>query len=307
MINPFFIYNYNYKKVIKISETLSKKYLLSELKNQRDFNFAFNKMTDKLYKLKKEKEDALNKNFPNCMEYFKNRASYYKEDVEYNILKNEIQNEFTNESCKLKNSNNSFAKIIIDLGILESLNYCSSIIQNNSDIIKSMYLLDNFTNYQFDLFSSNSNLLSIKQKLEKDLYGKSKEVGIVVDDLDSAKKVNCSANISEIKEDLKKFNNKEKFIMLKLIYDLIKRNNESMSLVEFSKVMTITNDIYDYKLFTNVKTADLTFYTKLNKGIDYYNLSKLKKKQLINALISKTEQFNLAKIKELLILERRKL
>ncbi len=105
-----------------------------------------------------------------------------------------------------------------------------------------------------------------------------------------------------IANDIKKFNKKEKTILLHILYEFTKGddsiiNLEKLLLTDFLKIITITKDICDLSLFES-RAGLVTYYNNIAEGVNKYNKHQLIK--ILNQISEKLEAMNILKFAEII-------
>lgn len=271
-----------------IQSNLIKK-LKYQYKHELNLDDTFKDLNKLLSKISNRQIHFLNTDLDNIYEDFQDGINKYSKNHIQNCLNKDLLKKY-----KLKNlhTNISYENIVQNISVIKALTeskqlinknkniYCILAEQNNFDRIKLIEISEN-VKYK-KLFNQTNGNVNFN---ETDKPGKEKLSNINPSPITK----------SEIELEMGNIDSDEKFLLLNVCH------NHDLPLAEFAKIFNLTNGIQDYDMLSGKPVSKINFYTKLNKGIDYYNSGNSKKYEKIDTLIKKIKVYNLKKTKEALI------
>ncbi|WP_111709130.1 hypothetical protein [Lutibacter citreus] len=248
----------------------------------------------KLYNTHRKNIDLLNSDYLDIYKDYQTGTCKYRKNHTENCLNKYLLDQYNLKKKQLKID---YIDLIKKIAIIKSLEEYKSLIDTNSHIYETLAKNKRFNEIDFIKIKDHKEYLKIQDE-PKDFNFMPKLSNNLVDTkLDSQildiKQSDIQLEVGKISED-------EKILLLHLLFESSKKNKSEIPLAEFLRIITITQGIQEYEIFSKKQTSKITLYNKLSKGIDYYNLSRQKKIAKIELLQKKITSLNLKKTKELL-------
>lgn len=276
------IYKEEYDKNYVFEQNFIKDELLRYKEKSKAFTFAHNSILQRIQEKISSNEISKSTALNDMFHIFKVSRSNYSEDFIKLALENETLDYFTTSSSKDSPTDYSFVHFTTDLAQLMSSNDISRLFNNHSQLFSMMYELDDFR--KFEVVSYENVALEdtpLFKKLHKALYP-SAYVKIV-----KATGEIQTSKYQEVEFEISKFSLEEKLLLLHVCH----LKTSSIPVTEFCKIMLITNNINDFRIFIEEPSKNY-HYTRVYKGIEAYS-SIEKKRELINSTINKISYFKL--------------
>src|SRR5690606_7458111 len=271
-------YNHFYEK----AHTITKRIVITEMKKSKEKNRPFltvhNKICNELnnYYTKKYTEVLRNTN-NDSFNLFNDRYSYYQgenDDVIKWILENEINESFKTDNTIL------YKRFIADLAIESSLKEAQRHYRNYKDYYELIYDLDMYSNFFFHDFDGISftssfyfkNMLDIKHpylKKEREnlLKGQNSKDDLKVNKIER-KTASSTDTDCTTKDLLESFTDDERYLLINIMFSV--KNDPTFKLTDFMKIIKIVGAYHDYSILYK-SPKDVTSYSKVSKGINYYS------------------------------------
>lgn len=241
-----------------------------------------------------------NENLKALQKIFKDRYSYYDEDLDQEIMidqtfKNQVKPEFEILIDSSITDRYSFNDLIREIAFLNVCYEIRRLLHNHNRLFEMFYktkLFDEFEirDYrgigleQSDIFIKLNKILNPEyyDNLNKTIHFTTE---IEPEPIQISKKE--TAEIETIKFNLSKFSSDEKIFLLHVCYN----SKKKLPQTEFVKLMLITSGITDISIFHTNSPGNNTLYRKFNEGIEYPKGTN--KREFITNIIQKIEYFNL--------------
>lgn len=278
------IYDENYTK----EQDFVKLELIKHKTKSRGFTFALNNINTILDEKISTNVIKSNILLNELLIYFKKSKSNYAENNTQFSLENETYEQFISLEIDKLPRNYSFKDFTNDLAILSSLNEIKRLFNINYLLFEMMFELNDFKNFEIISYNTVLDNTPIFKKIHKKLYP-----NYYLKSIEGTGEIKTS-QYEDIEFQIAKFTIEEKILLL----HVIQINPKKLPLTEFCKLMLITNNINDYRLFIEEPSKNY-FYNRVYKGLDTYN-SIDKKRELINSVIDKMIFFNLPSVNKAL-------
>jgi len=303
----FKIYDHFYRK----AQDVSKRMIIAEMKKEklknRPFSTVHNKIVNKIEDYIRESfTKNLEQNFSESYSMFQKKHSYYEgteiEKVKW-ILEDEIKQVFK------KNQTSSYNSFIADLAIETSLKVTLHHYYDYRDYYSLIYDLDKYEYFIFKNFESiafeDSEFYKsmLDEKYPHKVKEREQKLKMQALQSTSAKetKKTTSKDISEKEGDiigvLDSFTDDEKFLIIHIISVLISKPS-SIPLTDLMKLVRIVGTYEDLDIFLN-SPRKVTSYSKVNKGVDYYQGKN--QLNIIDSTSSKLSTLNIEVVKHQLL------
>ena len=292
-------YDYFYKK----AQDVSKRMIMAEMQKaklkNRPFLTLYNKIIKDLYDyIKSNFTNKLQTNFEESYSIFQNKYTYY-DGTENEIVKWILEDEI-NKAFK-KNQVSSYSSFIADLAVETSLKVALNHFNNYSGYYQLVYDLDKYEYFVFKYFEGIDYESSIfyknmmDEKYPKKTLEREKRLKISDSHKSPAKKgesvlaKTISVEEEDILELLNSFTDKEKFLIIHVVNNLISKSS-SIPVTDLMKLVRIVGTYDDLDIFTKSSNM-VTAYSKVCKGLDYYMDNKQLK--IIDSTIQKLSTFKI--------------
>jgi hypothetical protein len=330
MANYLEVYKISYDEFLKKEELNLKESLKKGLKQTRVYNTIFNNLHNSILEKEEIINSKLKKDNPKSTQVFDDRKKYYSNDEVRLVLTEEVRTAFLKENRNLVNSEISYSSFISVLANREGLKYINQHFYENYDLYKYMYKLNQLDLFKVDNLNTNSALAKQKKQLAFDLYGppaaivessieaiQAKVDQDILQKIERSGEMNSnvpnpsnknqkiesideSKELTNLKLDIDSFKKEEKYLLLHYYYQaILEQGNDNPKReypqTEFVRIMCITNDLFDPKIFLHKEASKSTMYQKIDKGINYYTVGRNEKRKILQTLIEKLEKIKLPK------------
>lgn len=283
------IYTEQYDNNYTVEQNLIKNELITYKEKNREFTFAHNAISKSIYE--KNEMNIINKNssLRELYHHFIASRSGYSEDFTRLSLENEAIEKYNSIDSIDLPSEYSFKLFTRDLALLMSATEINRLFSNHRSLFEMMYELNNFKNFEIKTYDNIAiEDTQLFQKLHKKLYPNQylklvKATGEIQ-----------TSKYEDVEFEISKFTIDEKIFLL----HVCQKSFATLAMTEFSKLMLITNNINDFRLFIEEPSKNY-YYNRINKGLDVYNSFETKR-DLINSVIDKIKFFKLPNVNKAL-------
>ena len=296
-------YQYFYDKTKRYSEAFLKRGLILGMEENRSYNFSYNSAVKKLSELHTPIDAFFKNNFPNTCSAFKQRAHFYTKDRVRSVLNNEAKAQFEEEHKTSKLKHYTYLKCICDLAQLTALDDASASFRNNTELYELIYVLNKWNYFTLKYYKADPEVKKCYYELYDKRHGKKETVVAPLGEYpNSVLQKSNSKTVSNIEVELSIFDREDKILLLYICFECVEKAESKIPLTEFTKIITITKDIYDPAIFTTAPSR-VSLYKQLSEGLTNYKdrIAQMKK---LNELIEKVTRFKMSATKNLLISQR---
>ena len=167
-------YNYFYSKYYTKAEFLIKQFLIKRKSQDKVFSMVFNEAFQYITLDYVQKSNIQkNQHLKTLYTLFEKRHSFYANNQEQHIFKNEIKNAFNNLTDAQLPKGYSFTKLITEIAVLQAIDEIARIFANQVQLIGMFYQLNAFEEFKIRTYDPLSLEDSpIFKKLHQLLYPK---------------------------------------------------------------------------------------------------------------------------------------
>ncbi|MFP4846249.1 hypothetical protein [Winogradskyella sp. PE311] len=301
------IYEHFYKK----AQDVSKRMIIAEMQKAKFKNRPFLTLHNKIIKnlhnyIKTNFTNNLELNFKESYSIFQKKYTYYEgtesEKVKW-ILEDEIIKAFK------KNQTSSYSSFIADLAVETSLRVALNHYNNYRNYYQLIYHLNKYEYFVFHDFKGiafeSSEYFKIMMDEKYPHKVKEREQKLKMLALQSTTKKETKNITTKSKSDkeqdimelLDSFTDEEKFLIIHVINNLISKSL-SIPVTDLMKLARIAGTYEDLSIFY-MSPREVTPYSKVSKGIDYYKGDKQRK--IIDSTILKLSTFKIDVVNNYLV------
>lgn len=325
-MNNLDLFYFHYTKVFTIAKRLLIPIFKEHKSNDRPIRYFYNDLTDKI-KMECDNKFVFKnqKLFPEAYKAFHFRHNSYEgseKDLIDKILNNEIYNYF--KTCYVPFNHKTFMAFVIDLAVEEALNYIHHHLDNYYDYYHLIYKTNKYEYFSLKNFENKHYTESEEYRLMQDIDNparikerkaeqarqtkeskEAKDAEEMVEAKDT-KEVSLDKTNNKYLKILNNFSDDERSLIAHvIIHQIVKSHSIKFNQVSFLKLIKIIGHTQDVSLFEKTP-QNSTFYSKVNKGLDYYS-SLGTKCDLLDSTILKLEALNLNVVGDKLKLMKNKL
>lgn len=198
-------YNKHYQLNYSNQESLAKSYFIDEHLKDRDFNYVFNALKEKIVKqCQTENLISQNKDLNDLLKIFNEKGDYYRNNLIQNILQNEITSKFNLIENLPPNYN--FESFVKELAINNSNNEILRLLLINKRIYDMIFQLNSFDKFEIKVFGSDIESTSIFKELHQKIYP---EAYTIKDNINLANQFSGENIIDNVNDNYQKKNQKK--------------------------------------------------------------------------------------------------